>query len=155
MNDATKELIRTIMDDKRLGVSIRDAINYVKTYDIEDYISPKHLAIIEYLVEEEDVDVFDAVEVCSSLDNDSVIERAEVGLQYEITVYEPQEAQDALYEYLGQLFDELIYDCPEHWKRYINRDRWISDAAYDGRAHSLSSYDGSEWEFNYHYIYRN
>lgn len=46
---------------------------------------------------------------------------------------------------LEYYIDELILDqLPAQYRQYFDREGWKSDAKYDGRGHSLSSYDGCE-----------
>jgi hypothetical protein len=62
-------------------------------------------------------------------------------------------------EYLDNYIEDCILDdMPRHLRKYFDKERWKTDARYDGRAHSLSTYDGMEYiitiggeEF---YIYR-
>lgn len=47
--------------------------------------------------------------------------------------------------------DSYIEDCvipeiPEAYKNYFDNDKFKDDCRFDGRGHSLSSYDGNEWE---------
>jgi hypothetical protein len=59
--------------------------------------------------------------------------------------------------YLERYIDECL-EIPEHIERYFDREAWKEDARYDGRGHSLNSYDGGEEcaEINgvYYYAYR-
>lgn len=44
---------------------------------------------------------------------------------------------------------EYIDDCmeiPDSVRPYFDEKRWLEDAKIDGRGHTLSSYDGNEWE---------
>ena len=71
------------------------------------------------------------------------------------------EEADAAWE---QALDSYIDDCILDGKdgvlaQYFDRDAWKRDARFDGRGHSLSSYDGDEHEIRledgtYLYIYR-
>ena len=61
----------------------------------------------------------------------------------------------------NQSLDSYIDDCimpmitAESLKQYFDVEKWKSDARYDGRGHSLSSYDGDEIELgNGLYAYR-
>lgn len=59
--------------------------------------------------------------------------------------------------------DNYIEDCilpeiPKYLQDYFDTEKWKIDAKYDGRGHSLSSYDGDEKEMSIngetYYIYR-
>jgi len=56
--------------------------------------------------------------------------------------------------------DSYLDDCgvldsiPENLRSYFDREKWKRDARYDGRGHSLSSYDGNEDEQDEFFIYR-
>ena len=60
------------------------------------------------------------------------------------------EADDAWDQSLDSYIDDcgLLDSVPENLRRYFDRDTWKSDARYDGRGHSLASYDGDELELN-------
>lgn len=69
------------------------------------------------------------------------------------------EAEEAWDESLEHYLDELILpELPEQAQRYFDRTAWKSDAKYDGRGHSLATYDGHEHEQTIagttYYIYR-
>jgi hypothetical protein len=86
---------------------------------------------------------------------------------YEMTIYETPEGDyavgtdDEADESWDQSLDSYIDDCimpeikDENLKRYFDFEKWKGDARYDGRGHSLSSYDGDEIELeNGLYAYR-
>lgn len=57
------------------------------------------------------------------------------------------EADDLWEQSLENYLDEIIYpELPENFRNYFNDEAWKADARYDGRGHSLSSYDGEENE---------
>lgn len=69
------------------------------------------------------------------------------------------EADDAWEESLDNYLEECIYpELTGNLKNYFDDDAWKKDARYDGRGHSLSSYDGCENEETVEgvtfYIYR-
>jgi hypothetical protein len=89
------------------------------------------------------------------------------GHHYEMTIYETPEGDYAVGtdeeadESWGQSLDSYIDDCiipeikDENLKQYFDFEKWKRDARYDGRGHSLSSYDGEEMELeNGLYAYR-
>ena len=55
--------------------------------------------------------------------------------------------------------DNYIEDCvlpemPEHLQSYFDDESFKRDCRYDGRAHSLSTYDGNELNIGEYYLYR-
>ena len=59
------------------------------------------------------------------------------------------EADEKWEESLDSYLDECVYpELPETTKRYFDDEAWKRDARYDGRGHSLSTYDGNEIELN-------
>jgi len=77
----------------------------------------------------------------------------------EYMVLTDSEADDAWNESLDNYIDECILpEIPETYRNYFDSDAWKRDAKYDGRGHTLSSYDGEEHEENiageWFYIYR-
>jgi len=55
------------------------------------------------------------------------------------------DADDAWEQSLDSYLDEVIYpELPESMVNYFDDEVWKRDARYDGRGHSLSSYDGNE-----------
>ena len=76
------------------------------------------------------------------------------------SVLTDEEADDKWNEYLNNYIEECILpDLPETAQIYFDKDSWIKDAKYDGRGHSLSSYDGNEESCTIngteYYLYRN
>lgn len=97
----------------------------------------------------------DADEISESSYDDCVFD-AEGG---EYLVLTDREADDRWDESLESYIDECIIDqLPEAYQSYFDREAWKSDARYDGRGLSLSSYDGEEIEEvvdgEYYFIYR-
>lgn len=59
------------------------------------------------------------------------------------------ECDVALEEALDQYIDDCILpELPEFAARYFDTDSWKNDAEYDGRGHSLATYDGNEIELD-------
>ena len=57
------------------------------------------------------------------------------------------DADDAWEQSLDSYLEECIYpELPESMVSYFDDEAWKRDARYDGRGHSLSSYDGNELE---------
>ena len=79
------------------------------------------------------------------------------GKQYLVVT---DEEADELWEAdLENYLEECIYpDLPENLRFYFDDEKWKRDARIDGRAHSLSRYDGNEDEEEVngvtYYIYR-
>jgi len=63
--------------------------------------------------------------------------------------------EDSLQSYID---DCIMSEIPEYLQRYFDEEKWKQDARYDGRGHSLASYDGEEFEETIEgetfYIYR-
>jgi len=89
------------------------------------------------------------------------------GHHYEMTIFETPKGEYAVGtdneadQSWDQSLDSYIDDCimpeikDENLKQYFDVEKWKRDARYDGRAHSLSSYDGDEIELgNGLYAYR-
>jgi len=75
------------------------------------------------------------------------------GTEYAIGTDE--ECDDAWGENLEDYIDECILpELNERYHLYFNREKWKSDARYDGRGHALSGYDGYENEVDGLYYYR-
>ena len=73
----------------------------------------------------------------------------------EFLVLTDEEAESAFDQALKAFVDDCILpDIPEHLQSYFDTARWKQDARYDGRGHSLASYDGCEHEAGDFYIYR-
>lgn len=73
-----------------------------------------------------------------------------------VTDSEADELWDADFE---NYVDEcILHELPEAYRGYFDTEKWKSDAKIDGRAHSLSRYDGDEDEIEIDgetfYIYR-
>ena len=61
-----------------------------------------------------------------------------------------EEADEAWDQSLDSYLDDcgVLDSMPENLRRYFDRDAWKKDARYDGRGHSLASYDGNEMDLN-------
>lgn len=65
------------------------------------------------------------------------------------------EANERWSEYLDCYIDDcIISELPKTYRNYFDYEKWKHDAKYDGRGHSLSSFDGIENEQNGYYIYK-
>lgn len=65
----------------------------------------------------------------------------------EYAVGTDEECDYAWEEALHQYIDDCIYpELSDFAAKYFDEDRWISDAKFDGRGHSLGVYDGNEIE---------
>jgi hypothetical protein len=74
-------------------------------------------------------------------------------------VLDDSEADDRWEESLDNYLQECIYpELTGNLQNYFDDEKWKRDARYDGRGHSLSSYDGCENEEEVngttYYIYR-
>lgn len=77
----------------------------------------------------------------------------------EFLVLTDSEADEAWDESLDNYIEECIMpEIPEYLQNYFDCEAWKAAAQYNGRGHSLSSYDGCETEIRffdeYFYIYR-
>lgn len=77
----------------------------------------------------------------------------------EYLVLTNEEADELWNEYLENYIDECILpEIPETYRNYFDSPAWKRDAQYDGRGHSLATYDGEENEIKidgtWYYIYR-
>lgn len=77
----------------------------------------------------------------------------------EYLVLTDEEADEREDEYLDQYIEDCILnELPERYRHYFDSEAWKRDARMDGRAHSLSTYDGNEYEQEVngvtYYIYR-
>lgn len=73
----------------------------------------------------------------------------------EYLVCTDEEADDLWEESLDNYLEECIYpELSGNLSNYFDEESWKRDARYDGRGHSLSSYDGNEEEVDGFYIYR-
>ena len=78
------------------------------------------------------------------------------GTHYELSIFETPEGEyavgtdDEADQSWDQYLDSYIDDClmpeikDETLRNYFDFEKWKRDARYDGRGHSLSSYDGNE-----------
>lgn len=77
----------------------------------------------------------------------------------EYAVANDSEADNAWDQSLESYLEECVYpELPDPLKNYFDDEAWKHDARYDGRGHSLSSYDGKENEVKigdeWFFIYR-
>lgn len=67
--------------------------------------------------------------------------------KYDYQVYTDQEADEAWEEYLDSYIDDcVLLDIPKQYHSYFDDEAFKRDCKYDGRGHSLASYDGNEQE---------
>ena len=74
-------------------------------------------------------------------------------------VYTDSEADDAEDEQLEQYIEDcVLHELPEAYRQYFDNEAFKRDCRFDGRGHTLSSYDGNENEEmvsgTTYYIYR-
>lgn len=63
----------------------------------------------------------------------------------EFAIGTEEEADEAWDQSLDSYLEECVYpELPESMVNYFDDEAWKRDARYDGRGHSLSSYDGEE-----------
>lgn len=77
----------------------------------------------------------------------------------EYLVCTDSEADERWDESLENYIEECILpELPKYLQNYFDNERWKRDAEFDGRGHSLASYDGHEnyesINFETYYIYR-
>jgi hypothetical protein len=77
----------------------------------------------------------------------------------EFLVLTDEEADEEWERQLDNYLDECIYpELPDNIRNYFDDEKWKDDARFDGRGHSISSYDGEENEQKIngtdYYIYR-
>ena len=77
----------------------------------------------------------------------------------EFAVYTDSEADEAWDAMLDQYIDDCVLpEIPEAYRAYFDYEKYKQDCKYDGRGHTLSSYDGEENEETVdgetYYIYR-
>ena len=110
------------------------------TTDTEAEYEPAQLALASFLecepdeLSEESYKHYDAMTIYS------------LGSQ-EYAVGTDSEADEAWEASLDSYLEECVYpELPDDIKNYFNDEAWKRDARFDGRGHSLSSYDGNENE---------
>lgn len=73
----------------------------------------------------------------------------------EWVVVTEDKANDLWEASLDSYLEECIYpELEGHLAQYFDDDAWKRDARYDGRGHSLSSYDGAEEDSNGFVLFR-
>jgi len=91
----------------------------------------------------------DVEELNVSSYDDNVIEYG----SEEYLVVTDDEADELWEQELDNLLEEIVYpELPKHLRNYFDDEKWKRDARYDGRAHSLSHYDGNEDEITVYYF---
>lgn len=134
---------------QHLGIDLEPDFNE-DNYPTEDYTKEE--------IEEARTDAI--ADVLSELD--SIREEYNNTYSYcreEYLVLTDEEADEYWDDSLENYIDEVIMpEIPECYQSYFDRDSWKRDAEYDGRGHSLSTYDGCENEEEVngttYYIYR-
>ena len=80
----------------------------------------------------------------------------ELEIDGEEYMYGTDDEMDVVWdERVENIFDECVLPLvPVNLHCYIDYEKWKSDAEFDGRAHTLATYDGNEQESNGIYFYR-
>lgn len=109
-------------------------------------LNDKQKALIKHVVEEYLYSAREAIENIESIEED-------------YKVYTNDEANEAWDDSLDSYIEDCILpEIPEQYRFYFDCEGWKSDAESDGRGHSLSCYDGKEYEEEVngetYYIYR-
>lgn len=103
--------------------------------DIDFETAQRQLALMLFL--DEDITLWDFHE------NRNVFESPTGAREY--LVVTDSEADDLWDLDLENYIDDcILYELPEQYRSYFDRERWKADARIDGRGHSLNRYDGSE-----------
>ena len=114
---------------------------------------PKIRALVHYLRDNGNKISYEEVEEVTWSDDNFEAN----GCEY--MVLTDDEADQKWDEYLDSYLDECVLpELPESAQHYFDRESWKYDARMDGRGHSLSSYDGCEYDAEAdgetYYIYR-
>lgn len=101
----------------------------------------------------------DHIEHFISNQYDTPIYRDSDAYNLDYLVLTDDEADEAWEENLNSYLEECVYpEIAPPLRGYFDDEKWKRDAKYDGRGHSLSTYDGTEIEFNNEhetiYLYR-
>lgn len=118
---------------------------------------------------EENVDIHNGDDIVAFLEGYTKLEdelvqsshddsRIEYGNE-EYLVCTDSEADDEWDAYMDSYIDDCVLcELPENYKMYFDSEKFKKDCSYDGRGHSLASYDGNENEETFegetYYIYR-
>lgn len=94
-------------------------------------------------------------EITEATYDDSILEYG----KKEYLVYTDEEADQAWDESIENFIDECVLpDLPDNYRRYFDNEAFKNDCRYDGRGHTLASYDGNEYTETVngtaYYIYR-
>ena len=93
---------------------------------------------------------------------DSIVNTYDTTYSYyreEYIVCTDEEADNLMDDTLENYIDEVILpEIPEPYRNYFDNEAWKEDAKYEGRGHTLATYDGEENEEEVngttYYIYR-
>lgn len=95
--------------------------------------------------EEADIDANFRIFCSNNLTEVEELEENDYTIDY--MVLTDEEADIKWDESLNNYLEECIYpELPENMQMCFDDEKWKRDARYDGRGHSLSSYDGNENE---------
>lgn len=77
----------------------------------------------------------------------------------EYLVMTDEESQEAWDESIENYIDECVLcELPEQYRSYFDYEKFKHDCSFDGRGHSLATYDGNEEEIQiddvWYFIYR-
>ena len=142
-------------DERVIALAQHLEINLEPNFNAEDYPSE------DYTEEEIEQAKQDAIEEVTN-ELDTIVEDSDNVYSYygeEYEVLTDDEADDRWEEELDNYIEECIMpELPEHLQNSFDEDAWKRDARYDGRGHSISRYDGEEYEETVngttYYIYR-
>ena len=95
-------------------------------------------ALAKYLELDED-------DITESKHDDTCLEVGHGKYPNEYLVLTDDEADVVWEERLDSYIDECL-EIPDHLQSYFDEEAWKRDARMDGRGHSISSYDGCEYD---------
>lgn len=141
---------------------LHDELNCVNSkpcFDCNNPLDEKRQALLQHLHEEEDQQkqlTYNDIEEGGGYDYAVNLPDGDTA---EYVVYTDEEADEIWDENLENYVDECILpEIPEPYRLYFDFKSWKDDARLDGRGHSISLYDGNEYEQTVngttYYIYR-
>ena len=106
----------------------------------------KELAFAQWLISEGNLESLEDFnnewETCYSSENIYTIGNIEY------LVVDDDEGDELWDEYLDNYIDDcVLHELPEQYQQYFDDEKFKQDCRFDGRAHSLATYDGSEDEY--------